>query len=209
MYSQDIHEEDVGFIDEVREDWQEQEGEVEEEVREMRTPAVRQVYLITYSQADLEKVPTRRSFVDAVLHSFSGCLAEVLQWCCCMEMHADGGTHYHMCLKFDRLQRWISSKRRLLDNGMSVHFSDEHNNYYSAWRYVTKEDSAALYSPNHPDLSSSSSTRTNLASRAVHQRRRNGSSSSSSNESRRRREVEFVNLRVAQEECPRLNCRKS
>ncbi len=38
--------------------------------------------------------------------------------------------------------------------GISVHFSDEeHYNYYSAYRYVKKEDGDALISPGHQELS--------------------------------------------------------
>jgi len=33
-----------------------------------------------------------------------------------------------------------------------VNFSERHNTYYSAYKYVTEEDSDALHSPSHPDL---------------------------------------------------------
>ena len=36
--------------------------------------------------------------------------------------------------------------------GIQVNFSDNHSSYYSAYRYVTKEDHEALHSPGHPDL---------------------------------------------------------
>ena len=58
-----------------------------------------------------------------------------------------------MAIKFDKNQRWLSSKRYLLkNNGISVHFSAVHNDYYSAWKYATKEDKDALESDDHPDL---------------------------------------------------------
>jgi len=76
---------------------------------------------------------------------------------------------------FDRLQRWITSKRALLGIGISVHFSDQHANYYTAWQYVTKEDENALHSPDHPDLSSAL-PQTNVASTATHTRRRRATS---------------------------------
>lgn len=38
--------------------------------------------------------------------------------------------------------------------GIDVHFSDIHYNYYSAWRYVTKEDTSYEESEGHPDLCS-------------------------------------------------------
>ena len=45
--------------------------------------------------------------------------------------------------------------RNYLDEnyGIQVNFSDNHSSYYSAYRYVTKEDHEALHSPGHPDLS--------------------------------------------------------
>ena len=45
--------------------------------------------------------------------------------------------------------------RNYLDEkyGIQVNFSDNHSSYYTAYRYVTKEDREALHSPKHPDLS--------------------------------------------------------
>ena len=40
--------------------------------KELDSRSIRKVYLITYSKADLIKFPTRRSFADAVIASFSG-----------------------------------------------------------------------------------------------------------------------------------------
>ena len=44
--------------------------------------------------------------------------------------------------------------RDYLDGKYSIqmNFSDNHNTYYSAYRYVTKKDSDSLHSPSHPDL---------------------------------------------------------
>lgn len=133
--------------------------------------AVRSVYLVTYSQADLEKFPTRSEFASAVVNSFSTGTAIVLQWCCSREPHQNSGVHYHMCLKLDRNQRWIASKRLLQDEyGISVHFSNVHYNYYSAWSYVTKEDIEYIQSDNHPRLTRGNQPRTNPASRRRHSR---------------------------------------
>ena len=47
-----------------------------------------------------------------------------------------------------------------------MHFADKmHQNYYSAYKYVTKEDSNALHCPVHPDLSSGCSPRTSKSSK--------------------------------------------
>ena len=42
----------------------------------------------------------------------------------------------------------------------SVNFSNSHDNYYSAWKYVTKEDEEVLQSADHPHLWNSKPPRT-------------------------------------------------
>ena len=85
--------------------------------------AVRQVYLITYSQADLHKFPDRNSFAQAVLRSFNSSNTNVEHWVCCKEVHeSTGGYHYHMAVKLQRCKRWLSCKRYLEENyGISVY----------------------------------------------------------------------------------------
>lgn len=113
----------------------------------------RQVYLITYSQADILRFPTRQSFSDAVLEAFAPTPATPLRWVCGKEDHQDGNYHYHMAIKLDRTQRWLAVKNRINDNyGIVVNFSGHHSNYFSAWTYATKEDENAIQSANHPDL---------------------------------------------------------
>ena len=98
--------------------------------------AVRQVYLIAYSKADLQKFPTRESFAQAVVKSFEATNTKIEHWVCSKEAHQVNGFHYHMALKLNRYKRWLSSKRYLEENhGISVHFSNIHHNYYSAWKY--------------------------------------------------------------------------
>ena len=127
-------------------------------------------YIITYSQADAQKFPTRQSFADAVLEVFSKGKSKVAvkQWVCCIEKHQLSGFHYHMAILFSGNKRWLSAKKFLMERyGISVHFSDEeHYNYYSAYRYVTKEDGDALLSPGHQDLSLGHSPQTSKSSRA-------------------------------------------
>ena len=128
---------------------------------------IRKVYLVTYSQANKSKVPTRNAFAEAVIKSFSMGSAKVLQWCCTQESHKKSGVHYHMCIKLDRNQRWLRAKKFLSENyGISVHFSSVHANYYSAWKYVTKEDKHPLESEGHPDLTNSEGPSTMKASEA-------------------------------------------
>ena len=114
---------------------------------------VRQVYLLTYSQADVSAFPTRRSFAEAVVASFSGTPYRIVQWVCYREKHRNGGLHYHIAIKFDSCQRWVPAKTFLTGHhGIPVHFSDVHFNYYNAWKYVTKTDEHMLHSNDHPDL---------------------------------------------------------
>ena len=72
-----------------------------------------------------------------------------------MEEHPEsGGSYFQMALKLNRNKRWLSSKRFLLERcGISVNISDIHRNYFSAWKYVTKQDKEFVESPGHPDLS--------------------------------------------------------
>ena len=113
----------------------------------------------------------------AVLASFSGVPASIQQWCCSQEEHQlSTGKHYHMAIKFDKNQQWLSSKRYLLkNNGTSIHFSAVHNDYYSAWKYATKEDKDALESDDHPDLTNTTkSPRTTEASKKQSSRAKAG-----------------------------------
>jgi len=122
----------------------------------------RQVYLITYSRADTEKCPTKERFAEAVQDAWHHCGVRVKQWVVCMEAHADSDIastemrnayHYHMAIKLTKRTRWLQVKNYLARmHGIQVHFSDNHTCYYSAYSYVTKEDTEALHSVNHPDL---------------------------------------------------------
>ncbi|CAH3046804.1 unnamed protein product [Porites evermanni] len=114
---------------------------------------------------DTERFPTRSSFAEAVVQSFADTPAKVVQWCCCLEQHVQSGVHFHMAMKLDKNQRWLPSKRYLLERcGISVHFSATHENYFSAWKYVTKEDRDYIQSDGHPDLTSATAPRTTKAS---------------------------------------------
>ena len=87
------------------------------------------------------------------MKSFEQVGAQVIQWCCSEENHKDGGTHYHVAMKLKRVTRWIGSKKYLKErHGFTVHYSNRHHNYYSAWRYVTKSDESYEESEGIPDL---------------------------------------------------------
>ncbi len=132
----------------------------------LRARDTRQVYLLMHSQADLTTFPSRQDFAEALVLVFSK--DNVIQWCCCLEDHENGGMHYHVAIKLERKQRWLKIKRLLLDHfHVSVHFSSAHHNYFSAWEYVTKSDPDYLQSPGHPDLTNGEPSRTDSASVAT------------------------------------------
>ena len=118
-----------------------EEFEEDQDGCSLSSQEVRSVYLVTYSQPDMDKFARQEDFASAVVESFSQGCAKVKHWSCCLEEHKDGGLHFHLAIKLYQNQRWISSKTYLIDvHGISVHYSNQHYNYYSAWRYVTKSD---------------------------------------------------------------------
>lgn len=136
----------------------------------------RRSYLITYSQADLNKFPTRESFAAAICEVFTSERSKFRpqHWACCLENHADQGFHYHMALKLTGPKKWLECKRALQrKHGVVVNFSD-HDGYYTAYRYISKSDENVYHSPNHPNLDEIGSPKTkNCLQRTYHQRRRN------------------------------------
>ena len=70
----------------------------------------------------------------------------------------------HMAVKLKRIWRWLAFKELLQEtHGISVHFSNIHSNYYTAWKYVSKEDPDVLESDGHPDLWNSKPPKTSKA----------------------------------------------
>ena len=120
------------------------------------------VYLITYSRADTSKFPSKESFSSAIVEAWHHFGIRVIQWVTCIEAHNNNECtsgdemnlyHYHMALKLAKRGRWLQVRNYLDEKfGVQVNFSDNHNSYYTAYRYVTKEDREALHSSGHPDL---------------------------------------------------------
>ena len=68
-----------------------------------------------------------------------------------------------MSIKFDGNRRWLKSKEYLTKHyGVTLHFSENHD-YYTAYKYVTKNDQETLHSEGHPDLKLASAPRTERA----------------------------------------------
>ena len=118
---------------------------------QLKTSQSRRTYLITYSQVDLSKFPTRQSFGEQVVAYFNegAGKVEVEHWACCWEPHdTTSGIHYHLCLKLSGPKQCKRVKEKLTDNhGVVINFSDGHDNYYTTYRYVTKQDTQVYLSP--------------------------------------------------------------
>ncbi len=95
----------------------------------------RSVYLITYSQANLEIFQERQDFADAILEAFSQSNVPISLWVCSRELHTNGGSHCRMAIKMERSMRWLPMRNYLSSKfHINVNFSNRHVNYYTAWQ---------------------------------------------------------------------------
>ena len=123
----------------------------------------RQVYLLTYSRANMSVLPSRLCQCCTVVNTFeTTTVAKVLQWVVSLEQHNDAsseqehGYHYHMAVKLSRKTRWPNVCSFLdYQFRIQVNFSAFHSICYSAYRYTVKEDAEPLLSDDHPDLKDS------------------------------------------------------
>lgn len=106
----------------------------------------KRIFLVTYSQADTIRFPTRASFARFVINAFNSgtSKAKVVKWAVCLEPHTNGGVHYHVCVKMDGLKHWSTAQRWMAGNGVNVDIQDDHDHYVSMYRYVMKSDSLAV-----------------------------------------------------------------
>ena len=90
----------------------------------LRSRDMRNVYLITYSQVNVEICLTRESFVNIVQGAFTACYIHIVQWVCAQEHHQNAGIHYHLAVKLSERQRWIRVRSVLQErHGVWVNFS--------------------------------------------------------------------------------------
>ena len=125
-------------------------------------------YLVTYSRADDTKIEGREHFARVVVDAFNhdGNREKVVHWSCCKEIHANGGHHYHLAIKLNGVYRWKQVKFRvMLKHKIVLHFSNFATGYYDAYKYVRKEDSSYITSPNHPEYAQSPKTKRALQAR--------------------------------------------
>ena len=99
------------------------------------------VYLVTYSRADLSKVPTKQVFADIVVKAFEHLdVAKVAHWVVAhndydKEIAGAFGTHYHIALKLTCQAQWCRVRMRLeSENGIKVNFSSAHATYYRVYK---------------------------------------------------------------------------
>ena len=115
--------------------------------------AGRRQYLVTYSQADAKKFPTRESFGEMLETEFNRGTSQV-KVSRSKEEHQQSGFHYHCCIKLSGVKKWFSVKNSMTKrHDITVNFSDNHNHYIYAYRYVSKTDNNVSNSIGHPDLS--------------------------------------------------------
>ena len=63
------------------------------------------------------------------------------------------GGHYHIVLKLTGPKHRKSMKESIPSNeGIVVNFSDKHDNYYSVYRYIYRDDDYVHHSKHHPNL---------------------------------------------------------
>ena len=130
-------------------------------------------YLITYSQADLLKFPSRKQFGKCIKTIFN-------KGSCSLETQQNGGNHYHVALKLTGPKRWKSLKESITSSeGIVVNFSDQHDNYHSAYRYICKKDTSVHHSKHHPNLENISSPRTKKSTKTYKDSRKAKSSDTS------------------------------
>ena len=161
-------------------------------------------YLITYSQADLEKFPTRESFgqsLEVAFNAGSG-KVNVTHWACSRESHQDGGWHYHCSLKLSGVKKWITVKRTFeQSHGVVLHFSNSHDHYISAYRYMCKSDKEAAHSPGHPNLTDVGSPRTKTCIAAYRRKRKSvqptGETASTSTANSSKKPQRLTNIEVS------------
>ena len=114
----------------------------------------RQTYLITYSQADPERYPTRAAFAEIVLEAFRTVSdVEVIKYAVAKEPHKRAGMHYHMSVKLSKQARYKAVADYLRHNfKVNVNFSTNHSNYQTAYEYVRRDDPDALLSLGHEPI---------------------------------------------------------
>ena len=88
-------------------------------------------YLLTYSQANLQKFADNKAFSNVALNTFknsSKSKASVTQWSVSLEDHSSGGKHFFMALKLSSSCRGRAIFEYLgIENDITVNFSSNNS----------------------------------------------------------------------------------
>ena len=121
--------------------------------------SARQIYLITYSGADVLLVPGRKEFAKIITEEFDRFDQVTDQWIVSVEMHRKKGVHFHMALKLQKERRWAQVRKNVKKKyDIDLDFQDWHSHYYDAFTYVSKFDTHYQTSEGHPVLENPPST---------------------------------------------------
>ena len=78
-------------------------------------------------------------------------IVKVNYWLHSREEHQNEDFHYHCALTLTGCKKWLSVKNRIAEShGIQFNFSDKHDFYMPAYRYVFKSDQEVAHSKNHP-----------------------------------------------------------
>ena len=127
-----------------------------QEIAYLENNASHRTYLVTYSQLDYKKCPTRWSFGSAVVAAFG--VNNVDYFVVTKENHeiSSTGHHHHVALHLIKRMCWKTAKKNIFENyGATVNFATSSDMYVGAYRYVTKSDKISFIVnvlKKHPDL---------------------------------------------------------
>ena len=121
----------------------------------LATNSVHRTYLVTYSQINAARFPTRVSFGSAVVQAFGA--QNVEYYAVGKEPHEQtNGYHYHVAIKLNKTMRWHAAREYLHETfGVNCNFATTGQMYAGAYRYTTKSDNLAEkfnVTKKHPNL---------------------------------------------------------
>ena len=127
-------------------------------------------YLITYSRADLKLFLIQKLFCLAIAEAFDWGTRKikVVYRASATENHQDGRKHYHVALKLSGPKWWLSVKNVLSTHyDIVVNFSKSHDDYYSAYKYITKAHTEVFHCGEHPNLKEIGSPQTKKVNKSL------------------------------------------
>lgn len=159
------------------------------------------VYLVTLSQLDESKFPTRESFGQACVGAFGG--NKVLYFACGRENHKETGEHYHVSLRLNSSQRWLYAKQHLMDTfNVVANFAESPKDamYAGAYRYAAKHD-AEIFIGNclekHPPLDMIGQNKSAARANATYRANRKSAGDENTGKSKKAKHEKMTKLDVS------------